>query len=95
MASRERIQIMANPQLVGDILLEGLRVKKESEDRIVEISKELELLYQQNFIAIKYFTYDIVNNEVGEEKSVNDGFNSYSSSYLGWIVDGVFCSVGK
>ena len=29
------------------LLLEGLRVRKESEDRIVEISKELELLYQR------------------------------------------------
>jgi hypothetical protein len=38
---------MANPQLVGDILLEGLRVRRESEDRMVEISKELELLYKR------------------------------------------------
>lgn len=47
MSSQQRMQLMANPELMTDILLEGLRVRRETECRIDELAKALELLYGQ------------------------------------------------
>lgn len=47
MDSQEPMHIAANPHLVGDILLEGMRVRKESEERIEQLTKNLALLYER------------------------------------------------
>lgn len=46
MASKERMQIMENPELVHDILLQSMRVRRECEARIEELGKELDLLHK-------------------------------------------------
>lgn len=47
MTSQERVQMMERPHLLTDILLEGVRVRKDSVDRIEQLDKELEFLYER------------------------------------------------
>jgi DNA invertase Pin-like site-specific DNA recombinase len=60
MSSQERTQIMANPHLMSDILLEGLRLRRESEFRMNELVQELELLYEQKTEMEKFSKPDDV-----------------------------------
>ena len=53
LALQQRVQIMVQPDLMNNILLEGVRLRNESEARIEQLEKEMKAPYERRIELAK------------------------------------------